>query len=255
MAQRRQAGFVADTNKDASKLRAFIVAEIKRLADADGGRPPGRLNFTRATGITMGQWSGVLWARWNDAVIEAGYQPNEYQQRYDSAKVLAQFVEAVRHYKHLPTLAEMRLYRRQHPVFPNDRTVTSHFPTKAALAAAIRRQAATDDTLIDILPMLPAETDYVPDTSRKSAVSEGWVYLIKSGKHYKIGRGDDLERRVKQIRVALPEAGTLVHAIRTDDPPGIEAYWHRRFDSSRMNGEWFNLSTADVAAFKRRKFM
>lgn len=248
---------MTNTSAGDAKLRAFIIAEIKRLADADGGRPPGRLNFTRATGITMAQWSGVFWARWNDAVIEAGYQPNEYQRRYDSDKVLTQVVEAARYYKHLPTLAEMQLYRRQHSTFPNDRTVTSHFPTKAALAAAIRQRAAVDDTLVDMLPMLPADIPDPIDAGALKSVSapEGWVYLIKSGKHYKIGRGDDLERRVKQIRVALPEAGTLVHAIRTDDPAGIEAYWHRRFDIGRMNGEWFNLTIADVAAFKRRKFM
>jgi len=49
--------------------------------------------------------------------------------------------------------------------------------------------------------------------------------------------------------------------ISTDDPTGIEEYWHNRFkDKMRIpkgkkKSEWFNLTSQNVKIFKRRKFM
>jgi len=83
----------------------------------------------------------------------------------------------------------------------------------------------------------------------------GTVYLLKSGRHYKIGRSNAVGRREYEIGLRLPEKGILIHEIRTDDPEGIEAYWHRRFGARRGNGEWFDLTPEDVSSFRRRTFM
>ena len=83
----------------------------------------------------------------------------------------------------------------------------------------------------------------------------GFVYLLKANRYFKIGRSNSFERRSRELAIQLPERAETVHVIRTDDSIGIELYWHRRFESKRKNGEWFELSAQDVKAFKRRKFM
>jgi len=232
-------------------LREFIISEIKRLAAENDGVPPGVAAFANATGITVGKWRGVYWARWNDALGEAGFLPNALVGRRDSQEVLRKVADLTRLLGRAPTNSDMRLRVRTDPTFPNDKTVTNHFGSIAEVRSALRRLAETAE-YADIVTMLPDEPEAV--VKQASDPLEGWVYLLKSGSHYKIGRSDQLEKRVKQINVALPEATILIHAIRTDDPPGIEAYWHRRFADRRANGEWFRLSPGDLKAFARRKF-
>lgn len=240
--------------QDVAGLRQQILDEIKRVAKQNDDRPPGVQAFTRETGITEGRWRGVIWARWSDALKDAGFAPNEFQTRYESGVVLDSIIRACRHYGRLPTTAELRLRRRADPSIPANATLAHHFPTRTALVAALAKRAAEDETCRDLSAMLPEISPEPSVTATASPAREGLVYLIKSGEHYKIGRSDELERRVKEIRIALPEAASLVHTIRTDDPSGIENYWHRRFAERRANGEWFRLSPADVAAFRRRKF-
>ena len=236
-------------------MRSQIITEIKRLAVLDGGQAPGQKLFTRETGIAPHQWRGKFWARWGDALIEAGFERNKWAERLDSDEVLTGIIAACRHYKRLPTGDELKLYRKLDTTIPSDQAIRRHFGTRADLIAALAKRAAEDESSADILHWLPA----MPKRARKPVANaantpDGSVYLIQSGTNYKIGRSDELERRVKEIRVALPDAATLVHVITTDDPPGIEAYWHRRFKEKRANGEWFKLTPKDVLAFRRRKF-
>jgi hypothetical protein len=83
---------------------------------------------------------------------------------------------------------------------------------------------------------------------------KGFVYLIRSGKFYKLGRTNAAGRRLRELSIQLPQKPNTIHVIETDDPEGIEHYWHRRFEEKRHGGEWFALSTDDVRAFKRRRF-
>jgi hypothetical protein len=234
-------------------MRDHILSEIRRLVGEDG-QPPGQKLFTRETGIAPHQWRGKFWARWGDALAEAGYGPNKWREKLDSDGVLDGVIAACRHYGRFPTQDEIQLHRLVEPSIPSNQAMRRHFGGRSDLIAAIAKRASEDASYADLIVILPS----VPETRAPfvpaSRTPEGFVYLIKSGDFYKVGRSDDLERRVREIRVALPDKATLVHSIRTDDPAGIEAYWHRRFEAKRANGEWFKLSSLDVSAFKKRKF-
>ncbi len=233
-------------------MREQILNEIRRIAGQNGQTPGVRL-FENETGIRQGVWRGIYWARWNDAVKEAGLEPNAKQERHDEEHFLRKFAEACRHFGKFPTSMELRMYSQSDAEFPADKSVRRQFGSLANVPSRLSEWAKVDGGYPEVIELLGARVDQ-PKTLSSLPRDEGLVYLIRSGAHYKIGRSDELERRVKEIRIALPEKAVLVHSIRTDDPPGIEAYWHRRFADRRANGEWFKLTAPDIAAFKRRKF-
>lgn len=233
--------------------KEHILDEMQRVAKMIG-RAPGRAVFEKETGIRMSEWHGVYWRAWSDATEEAGLKPNKKQSKLSSNDVLVKYAQAVRHFGRIPAAIDIRMYSRENAEFPGHSTFSNHFGNKDGMVRALAEFVRKEKNYADLIDLVPLPDEQEPEPGKTSAIAEGYVYLLKSGDHYKIGRSDELERRVKQIAVNLPEAVTLEHAIRTDDPPGIEAYWHRRFADRRANGEWFKLNVADIRAFKRRKY-
>ena len=233
-------------------LREEIVAEIKKIAARNSGSPPGSTMFVSLTGIGESKWRGVYWARWGDALTEAGFSANSWVGKTDDERIFRALSEATRNFGRLPTKSEYQLYRRGKDDLPSDRVIFNSTSRRQEILKGLRDWISTNPDCIDVAPHIPEQSDDGSVSNEKSR--DGFVYLTKSGAHYKIGRSDELERRVKEIRISLPEKATLVHTIRTDDPPGIESYWHHRFADRRANGEWFKLTPRDVTAFKKRRF-
>jgi Meiotically up-regulated gene 113 len=84
-------------------------------------------------------------------------------------------------------------------------------------------------------------------------LTPGYVYLMRHGsaREFKIGRTSNPIRRAGEVGIELPQRLEPLHVIETDDPGGVEAYWHRRFAEKRLKGEWFALTAQDIRAFKR----
>jgi len=236
--------------------KEHILQEIKRTAKENGGVPLGMGRFEKETGIKVEDCVGRHWARWNDALREAGFSPNQMNVAYDESFVFEKYIELAREMGRLPVKAEIQLRRKSTSGFPGTHSFR-RFGSKHEFVGKLKEYCEKLTGHQDIVQMCER---YVPRASDESETEPsngdvGFVYLMKSGKFYKVGRSNAAGRREYELGIQLPEKLKAVHVIRTDDPSGIEAYWHKRFEAKRGNGEWFDLSAADVAAFKKRKFM
>jgi hypothetical protein len=234
-----------------------ILAAIKREAAANGGVPLGKRRFEVVTGIGDSTWTGRYWARWSDAVREAGLEPNEWQSALgtdeDLVRHLATLAKQLGRY---PVSAERTLYKLKHPEFPDAKVFTNRLGNRDRQLELLLDFALANEDFSDVYDMvrpLMKSTDGPPTPAQTALGVTGSVYMMKSGKHYKIGFSAHVGRRSYEVALQLPEKLEVVHEFETDDPEGIERYWHQRFASKRTNGEWFLLTEDDVAAFKRRR--
>jgi hypothetical protein len=236
--------------------RAAIIDEIRRAAATNGGIAPGQRQFEKLSGIASGQWRGKFWVRWSEALTEAGFEPNRLTEAIPREQILGCLAELTRRYGRFPTHAEVLIERERDKAFPHH-TVFARIGKQHERISALREFASARPKFADILALLPEWSPSVESlpTASTAMSGEGYVYMLKLGQHYKVGKTFSVPRRHREIALELPEKPDVIHAIRTDDPTGIEAYWHRRFAEKRTNGEWFALNAEDVKAFRLRKFM
>lgn len=97
--------------------KQHIINEIHRTAE--DGKALGQVRFTAETGIKINEWRGKYWARWGDALVEAGYSQNEWQSAHDKSHIFQNLLQLIRKHNKFPTPAEMGLERRSNPDFPS----------------------------------------------------------------------------------------------------------------------------------------
>lgn len=237
--------------------KAHIIDEIRRIAKANGGKAPGSQALKSQSGIKKSDWYPHIWLRWSDALVEAGYAPNQFQSRASDELLIQAYTGLIRELGRVPIEGEIRRKAREDKNFPSH-TSFSRFGGKEKLINATAQFCAKRTDLNDILSILeklerPSRKSLELDLDAGSNAATGFVYLMKSGPHYKIGRTNSVGRRTSELAIKIPITPKTIHPIETDDPIGIEAYWHKRFAEKRGEGEWFNLSAEDVKAFKRWK--
>lgn len=80
----------------------------------------------------------------------------------------------------------------------------------ARLASYCRERPGCDDVLQLLLPRLEADVAGTEPRESTTAVEWGAVYLLKSGRHYKIGRSNSADRRERELQIQLPERASRI---------------------------------------------
>lgn len=76
----------------------------------------------------------------------------------------------------------------------------------------------------------------------------GHIYLIGCQKFhwYKIGKSNDASIRVTELGILLPFRIEVIAVWKVANHHEAERLLHEQFAQKRINGEWFNLSYADM---------
>lgn len=238
--------------------KSHIISEIQRVAAANGGVAPGWRRLQNEAGINYSDWCGVHWARWNDALADAGFAPNRLTEAYSDTVLLERYAALALELGHLPTAAEIRLRSQSDPSLPNEKTF-GRLGSKMEVARMIVSfcQSRQEFQKVSDWASGYLEKHQVEEPEEASTTERitGYVYMLRYGKKFKIGFTSSPTRRFREVSIELPDETHQVHTIATDDPSGIEEYWHKRFASRRIRtSEWFELTSDDVRAFKRRTY-
>lgn len=231
--------------------REDILKSIQRLAK-EKGKTPSEKDFYAYAAIGIYDLKKNGWAFYGELVNEAELPPNKFDKtKYSHNELCEMFIEVIREKNKWPQRGVLDVKHHKDPNFPDSSTFYKKLGLTGDLAKTILEYIDDKkeyDDVIQICKAILVKFD-IDDSKSKAGDKIGFVYLYKMGKVYKIGKTYNPIRREGELEIQLPEKAEPIHNIKTDDPSGIEAYWHKRFESKRKNGEWFNLDNRDIKAF------
>lgn len=83
-----------------------------------------------------------------------------------------------------------------------------------------------------------------------SKLIPGLVYVVRSGKHVKIGWTSDLVGRMASLQTGSPHQLVLLGT--REGTKALERAWQREFASARTSGEWFRLNEEQMETLLAR---
>jgi hypothetical protein len=198
--------------------KQFILDEIRRIAATNGGEPVGVRRFETETGIAEHDWRGSHWARWGDALSEAGFAPLEWNTGLSVEEILEVLANLVRQHGKYPTVSEILLAKRKDQAVPTPKALGRKLGTKVEAIAKLRSYCSTREEFADVSAILADESigaNQVIDsrnstTGASKLKAAGYIYLVKSGKLYKIGYSENHWRRKGELHKQTSECITEV---------------------------------------------
>jgi hypothetical protein len=231
-----------------------IIKTYKDMVAIRDGRLVGRGVFLRGSRLPTKYWQGRYWNSWSEFQAECGFTPNRPNTRIPDEIIFRRYVELALELKKLPVSVDLKVKRKADRSFPNH----SAFDRLGAGDERLDRVAAYCEGKPEIAPVLELirrrREKKVWAPTHYSRRETGLVYLTRHGDDYKIGRIDASGGRLPAEFLLLAQRPETVHAIRTDDPAGVERYWRSRFRLRRQARNCFRLSDQDLADFRHRRY-
>ncbi len=213
-----------------------VIRLYKELVKQHSGEPIGERIFKRETDLSHHYWKGGYWRSWSAFQKDAGYVPNIKTSKIPDQILLNSFAELALEKDVIPTEPDLMLRRKDDPSFPN-KLAFRRLGGREQLLEKVAEYCKGKEKYAPVLKILNEGISERVNHKIESLGVKGFVYLLRSGKKYKIGRSNAVGRRLRELSIQLPQKPNMVHVIETDDPEGIESYWHNRFDEKREGGE------------------
>ncbi len=81
-----------------------------------------------------------------------------------------------------------------------------------------------------------------------------FIYQLSPGRHaLKIGVGEKVNRRKRQLQTGNPDELVAVGWIESETPYVLESELHKWFQAKNIRGEWFELQPADILPLLERE--